>query len=343
MIDTIRLHIPQGEFSVSERHGLTVQPAALRQNESGELEPEIELDLFNGVRGACAYYENERFTVRIDLRGFSVLYSVPRLLTGCNVYSVGHGGLVGSLALIEQSLSEIGVSLDMPGATISRLDCFRNIHADMPFIDYRPVFELASAQRQDKRQYGTTYLWHNTQHELCCYDKRHELIQTGKVIPEGLPDNIIRVEQRWLNARKIRKSLPVSKAEDLKSRDRYERLKAVYADRVRSTLFRWDPAQLDINSLVEGTVRIADMSDSTSEIFENGFVDLFVRSGGSEETFREALRLSYSQRLDNKDSVNQAVYRAVKKFREARERLILADSKNRDLYSELYTKFNEAV
>jgi hypothetical protein len=96
-----------------------------------------------------------------------------------------------------------------------------------------------------KRDYGTTYLWHNTLQEVCVYDKIEEM-KRKKHSVAGLPANSIRFEHRMLKARKIRDVTGLGTVSDLLSG--YEQVKAGYVDAMRKQLFKRSPAEVSVLS-----------------------------------------------------------------------------------------------
>jgi hypothetical protein len=58
---------------------------------------------------------------------------------------------------------------------ISRADIFKQERTRFIFTDYSDVFTLLSGKRQNKRDYGTTFLFYNSQRETCFYDKELEM------------------------------------------------------------------------------------------------------------------------------------------------------------------------
>jgi len=239
-------------------------------------------------------------------------------------------------------LHGVGIETDILKASISRIDCFRNIETDRSFIDYVPVFRHAHAKRQQLREYGTTFLWYNRQWQACVYDKWRQETDAGRDMPAGIKGNLIRIEIRDLNGKKVRSSLPVGKAVDLLDRDRYNRVKLAYARRVTSVLFRQPPENL--NDITTADIESGiDMGDTEREMFENLFAMTFEQVGGTEEKLREGLRQSFKKRYPNENTVNVKVNRFMKRYREARHKVFFSETKNRDLYTELYDKFKAAV
>lgn len=210
MLDTLKLSI--NEYSIAPDNRLTVQPASYLAG-SGEVVSEFPLfrdESGRSFRGAKAYLNTDRFN--LTLQPFSrggevgascfVQFSVPKIHSGNNYYSVGEAGSKAVVELVERELRENGVSTSLQEANISRLDTFKNIQPEEPFSSYYSLFPLLKARRTIQRGYGTTFLVHNTQQEWCVYDKIEEMRQRGVDLSE-FPARTMRFEHRLLNGAKV--------------------------------------------------------------------------------------------------------------------------------------------
>jgi hypothetical protein len=103
--------------------------------------------------------------------GCWVEFSVPRRALGDNFHAVGRGETLEVLRRVEDQLDEIGIKTNILTAQISRMDVKNTVETIEPFKCYKGLYDLMKVPRTQQRDYGTTYLWANTQQQVCCYDK----------------------------------------------------------------------------------------------------------------------------------------------------------------------------
>ncbi len=256
MIDTVRLLL--SDYAVEPGARLTVQPAAY-QADTGErqLESVLWSSGESEVRGAKAYLNTERLNLTLqpfNRSGDSLLFgetppafahvsfSVPKAVTGSNVAPVGRDGTAEAFSLVEQELREAGVSTNIRQALVTRADLFRNVQTSEAFASYAPLFSVLGAKRMERRDYGSTFLWHNTLREFCVYDKCAETAAAGGST-ETLPANLMRFEYRLLQRKKVVSELEVHSVEEiLKS---YRSLSGAYRGAMRDGLFSFAPAEVE--------------------------------------------------------------------------------------------------
>jgi hypothetical protein len=111
-------------------------------------------------------------------------------------------------------LWEIGLKTNLKMSDIRRLDTFRNVVADEPYLCYRPVLQQLRGARMTGHEFETGYRWDNSQWQLCVYDKLEEM-QQRKVSVAGYPANTIRFEKRLMNSRKIQTAAGLKTVADL--------------------------------------------------------------------------------------------------------------------------------
>lgn len=267
MIDT--LHLTLDDYEIRPRAKLRVQPAPL-DVETGEQLPACVLWSTRGgggVEGVKAYHNGEAMNVSIAPCGRAgadesapmlrlvgsapsvncyVNFSLPKRCAGNNYEAVGLEESREAVRGVERELKEIGIRTNIERARVSRLDAFRNVITDEPFIAYQRVFGVCQAKRMQKRDYGTTFLWHNTQQETCVYDKLAEMA-ARKVDVLQFPANTMRFEHRLLNGRKVRDALGgVRTIGDLW--EGYERVAAMFEKAMRSNLFRFTTEEIEIET-----------------------------------------------------------------------------------------------
>jgi hypothetical protein len=92
---------------------------------------------------------------------------------------------------------------------------------------------MLQGQRMNKRDYGTTFLWANTQQEICVYDKVAEML--ARRLKVSSKRYAIRFEFRMLKARKVQDTLSMKSVEDLLAG--YDHVEAVYKQHLHKQLF----------------------------------------------------------------------------------------------------------
>lgn len=242
MLDTLKFFTD--DFQVKNDAEMSIQPSVI-DFRTGEQNNKKLFSRENGdwVRGEKAYLNDERFNVTIKPMNNSdavylwVQLSAPKFLTGDNFYPLGDGDAQGLPVALERELRSRGIGLSAADLKLSRLDTFKNVYASEPFNDYVSIFKMLNAKRQLRRDYGSTFLWENTQREICVYDKLTEIQNRGLSV-EGLPKNTIRFEYRLLNSKVIKNALRVRTAGAL-----FENLgsvREVYRDAMKYHLFGLD-------------------------------------------------------------------------------------------------------
>lgn len=247
MIDSLKIELV--DFRVSRDAGVTVQPSPFVVG-SGELLGNHALwvdDAGEVVEGNRGFLNTEHFNLTFSMvgqrvRGF-LQTSIPKVYSGNNYFSVGRDGSRAVMKKLEGELREAGVHTNIEGARVSRLDAFRNVVADEPFRAYAPVLQLLEGKRQQRREYGTTFLWHNTQQEVCVYDKLEEM-RNHEIDTTPFPKNTIRFEHRLLNARKVSDTLGVTTLADLW--EGYDAVEQHYLRTMEGQLFRYEPGEVEV-------------------------------------------------------------------------------------------------
>lgn len=163
---------------------------------------------------------NAQFNSRFQKDGKSIAivnFSVPIAHHGDNFYGTGLGGFQSSINMVQEKLDkQYGIEIDLMGSKCSRVDFFNNYSLSYPVQNYYPILQILNGSRMKSRDYGTSYLWGNKQQEYCCYDKKIEMFDKGKVIPSGVKAlNIMRAEHRLFSNKNIEKRYHVETVGDL--------------------------------------------------------------------------------------------------------------------------------
>ncbi len=242
MIDTLKLSLT--DYKVSPGADLIVQPSSFNAA-TGALCSNHPLwhDGARYIEGSKAFHNGEDFNVTLkplspsepQSIGCFVQFSVPKVATGDNYYATDYKGTAAALATVEKYLRDVGVRTNIKTASLSRLDAFKTVQADEPYQAYHPVLSMLQGQRMAKRDYGTTFLWANTQQEICVYDKVAEMEHRRMSVLQ-VPQNSLRFEFRMLKARKVQDMLEMRSVADLL--DGYDHVRTVYQQHLHKQLFQ---------------------------------------------------------------------------------------------------------
>jgi hypothetical protein len=224
VIDTLQLSIE--DYSISSNSGLQLMPSPIDLS-TGLMKSNHPLFTDSdgkSIEGSKAFHNGEDFNLTIkpltgrepDKIGCYVQFSVPKVLNGDNYAGTDSKGTKAALRLMQDRLQAIGMKTNINTAKLSRLDAFRNVEASEPFTSFQPILQVMQGQRMAKRDYGTTFLWGNTQQQICVYDKLAEMAARKQSIKGSTP-NTIRFEHRLLNRRKVKDTTGIETVSDLLS------------------------------------------------------------------------------------------------------------------------------
>ena len=257
MIDT--LQIITDDFEVLPGAELMVQPSAY-DSKTGELRSQHRLYTQgdNAVFGRKAYDNNDVYNLDItsfrDTNYLTIGCSLPRVANGKNYHPVSRDKAVEVLDFIEDMAADRGVKFDMQSSKLSRVDLFKNVVGRYPFSTYSPIFERLELSRMSSRNYGSTFLHHNTQRELCIYDKLAEMRRKDKTEIVNYPENTIRFEQRYKNRKAIFRGMGIERVRQLKSV--YNDLKYCYLDGMKEVWKHKDEVEKMGAIGIEGLTKI---------------------------------------------------------------------------------------
>ncbi len=349
MLDTVKLCL--NDWEIKDTSQLIVQPSPVNYG-TGELTSHYPLwRKENGEMemGSKAYLNTQ--LLNIDIKPFAqgevqcfVHLSIPKIHNGENYYSVGKEGTVAVLRKVEEELKEAGIKTNIEEASLSRVDTFQNVITEEPFLSYSPLFSLLQASRKLRRDYGSTFLWSNTQQELCVYDKIEEM-QNRKIDTSSYPAQTMRFEWRLLNKKKIENAIGFSKVKELPSY--WGEVKEKYKEAWRKDIFNMEVEEVEILS--------AKQVKTLLEIFRNenerNYIDSLFTFWGTYragidfgiEPLKMAIREIEEERGADKNTINKKVYRASKKIQEAirKYQLYTGGENNKTLaglYKELQVK-----
>jgi len=349
MLDTVKLCLNDWEIRDTSR--LIVQPSPVNYG-TGELTSDYQLwrnEKGDYQRGSKAFLNTE--TMNIDIKPFSsggvqcfVHFSIPKIHNGENYYSVGREGTQAVMKKVEGELKEAGIRTNIEKASLSRIDTFKNVITEEPFLSYSPLFSTLEASRKIRRDYGTTFLWSNTQQELCIYDKIAEM-EKKKIETSHYPAQTMRFEYRLLNKRKIDNVMGFSEVRELPGR--WEELEKNFIKVWKKNIFNRTVEEIEVLS----SQQVKILLEVFREESERNYINMLFNFWGTYTAGRDfgieplkiAIREIEEQKGTDKETINKKVYRAGKKLQEAQRKreLLLGRSQSKTmagLYKELQEK-----
>ncbi len=342
MLDTVKLCLD--DFEVQPDADLELSSATVNTG-TGELGAEYPL-WRNGkltVRGTKAFHNGERVNVTFNPRREApseqalciVQFSVPKVASGGNYYPTDARGTQEALNTVGKYLDGIGIRTNLERATVGRLDAAKTESMREPFEGYTPVLSRLQGKRAQRRDYGSTMLWGNTQWEICGYDKREEMSR-AKVSVAGLPANPLRLELRALKSQKVRSLFGLRTVAEL--RDGLDHVRDVYRSELEKQLFKHelpDESPLSRAGLVEQVAAVEET--------EHRWLDAFLKMVAMDVLAPEAdaLKFAIRQVAKNRETANRCC-RQVDQL--AREALALREvAPARRTWGSLYDELREKV
>ncbi len=320
MLDTLKLSL--GDFDIAGDANLDVQPPSFN-TATGEMRGRYRLFRrgVGFVEGAKAFHNSDDFNVSVQpfspsdplSIGCHVQFSVPKLANGSNYEPADFAATEQALVTIERELRSIGIKTNIETATISRLDSCKNVPTSEAFPAYAPVLARLQGTRVAKRDYGTTFLWHNTLQEVCAYDKREEMKRRKRNVTL-LPKNSVRFEHRLLKARKVRDVLGFGTAGDLLIG--FDEVKRGYVTAMEKQLFRYSPAEIQVTTSADFESQLRSfIRHSSGSKSEAVCADAYVRALG----FRQlsADKEAFLRAVENLSENRMTPHRMRKKLMEA--------------------------
>ena len=349
MLDTVKLCL--NDWEIKAGANLLIQPSPLNygtgeltsyfplwKNENGEME-----------MGSKAYLNGKNLNV--DIKPYPqggvqcfVHFSIPKIHNGENYYSVGKEGTQAVLKQVEGELKEAGIKTNIEEASLSRIDTFQNVITEEPFFSYSPLFSLLQASRKVRRDYGSTFLWSNTQQELCVYDKIAEM-ENRKLETSHYPAQTMRFEYRLLNKKKIEKAMGFSKVKELPSH--WGDFKETFKKAWEKDIFKMEVSEVEI--LASKQVRL--LLEHFRNENERNYIDSLFDFYGAYTLGRDygvtplkiAIRELEQENKTDRETIKKKIQRAGKKLEEAQKQMELLKGESEgktlaSLYRELQGK-----
>jgi hypothetical protein len=349
MLDTVKLCL--NDWEIKAGANLLIQPSPLNygtgeltsyfplwRNENGEME-----------MGSKAYLNGKNLNV--DIKPYPqggvqcfVHFSIPKIHNGENYYSVGKEGTQAVLKQVEGELKEAGIKTNIEEASLSRIDTFQNVVTEEPFFSYSPLFSLLQASRKVRRDYGSTFLWSNTQQELCVYDKLAEMTNR-KLETSSYPAQTMRFEYRLLNKKKIEKAMGFSKVKELPSH--WGDFKETFKKAWEKDIFKMEVGKVEILASKQVRLLLEHFRNENERTYIGDLFDFYgaytlARDYGI-APLKIAIRELEREKGSEKHAVIMKVQRAGKKLEEAQKKMELLKGESEgktlaSLYRELQGK-----
>ncbi len=344
MLDTLKVCL--NDFEIRKGASLTIQPSPINYS-TGELISDFPLwERQEGgeERGSKAYLNTKHFNMEVvpmpgGTRAF-LHFSIPKIHNGENFYSVGKEGTETVIKQVQGELAEAGIKTNLQEANLSRIDTFQNIITEEPFTTYSPVFSLLQASRKLRRDYGTTFLWSNSQQELCVYDKIEEMSHR-KIETASYPAQTMRFEFRLLNKKKIETALGFSQVKDISAN--WGGVKENFKEAWEKNIFSMEVGEIEVMA----SEQVFNEMKYFYEKYGRDYLDYYIKLYGgyliAQHVGVEPIRLAIKRLEEGKDreTIKKKVQRATKRLEEAKKEVELIRGIGEGRSKSLSTLYNE--
>jgi hypothetical protein len=345
-----------------DKFNITIKPKYKLQTDEINKKKIMEKKLGDGSK--VHYLHDVEIPAEDFNAGIFVQTSLPRYLNTNNFSAINISDEKKVLKQLEKDLWSEGIKTNIWNANLSRIDMFANLNTDENFINYSGIFDLMELSRMKKFEYaGTTFLYRNGEHQICCYDKIEEM--NNKIKDFKTPkrfDNIMRIENRLLKKRKI---LDVSGFDKLNQLFKnYDFIKKHYRNKIGETVFKYEPDEFKnkMNKMRKETVELLNesndenysieaLAESMKYFFESkkrGWLQRYAQTFGIGFFFSKVKFKGMLKAIEKMDLSRMQKSRAIRFLYYARNDVALLNpylsvKTNLQLYNELKTKFYKAV
>ena len=239
MIDKIHISFPN-KFKISDKARFKRIPSTIDEGTGEIIYPNDGLyitDEDRVVEGQKAFMHNDYFHITITPTYKNILLNLTKVSQfGINLRPIDYKEALNSFQLIQDSLEENGIYLDLRECELKRIEIFKNLYPTKPFRDYVKALDYLEIKRGFNRKYGQSYYFENDSRKLSFYDKTKELIDSKEIKPEtgNIIGPCIRAEYRLFNKIVIKRELQLTTLGDLL--DNWDDLKNRYNKSVASFL-----------------------------------------------------------------------------------------------------------
>jgi hypothetical protein len=255
MIDTLRFTL--SEYSILPENNLVIIPPGKRNGKAMKSYT-FYLDKDSGykISGHKVFYIDSdgkfRFEIKLigsQMRCFITL-SIPKYFNDSNFYPVS----IDEFELIINEINlrlktEIGVICDnIWESKLSRIDIFKNVKLEFPFIEYTKILAGLNLPRAKKRHinYETFYLqfW---EYSLIIYDKIYEMISKNQNIVGLSNEYYARIEYRLNSKRIIERETNVKVLADID----FSELESCLNDFLDERIFYREPTDIKRDNIID--------------------------------------------------------------------------------------------
>ena len=193
------------------------------------------------VKGLKATIYDKKYSLFITSRYKELQFSLPKVNQfDINLRYEDRKGAQNAIELIQDSLEEKGISVNLMDGIIKRADIYKNINLDHPFYEYENILKWIRCRRSTTSRHESSFYYKNGRRELIIYDKTKELIDKEKIKPETemIIGSQMRVEYKCKNKEAVSSFLMIDTVQDLI--DNWESLNDIYNDNLRNFIFCLD-------------------------------------------------------------------------------------------------------
>jgi len=193
------------------------------------------------VKGLKATIYDKKYLLSITSRYKELQFSLPKVNQfDINLRYEDRKGAQNAIELIQDSLEEKGISVNLMDGIIKRADIYKNINLDHPFYEYENILKWIRCRRSTTSRHESLFYYKNGRRELIIYDKTKELIDKEKIKPETemIIGSQMRVEYKCKNKEAVSSFLMFNTVQDLI--DNWESLNDIYNNNLRNFIFCLD-------------------------------------------------------------------------------------------------------
>lgn len=243
MIDTLHILLPYStKISPDVKVNTILTGIKHSVNAPEEEQPTLYIDTSGKeVKGLKATIYDKKYLLSITSRYKELRFSLPKVNQfDINLRYEDRKGAQNAIELIQDSLEEKGISVNLMDGIIKRADIYKNINLDHPFYEYENILKWIRCRRSTTSRHESSFYYKNGRRELIIYDKTKELIDKEKIKPETemIIGSQMRVEYKCKNKEAVSSFLMFNTVQDLI--DNWESLNDIYNDNLRNFIFCLD-------------------------------------------------------------------------------------------------------
>ena len=243
MIDTLHILLPYStKISPNVEIDNLLTGIKHSVNAPEEEQPTLYIDTSGKeVKGLKATIYDKKYSLFITSRYKELTFSLPKVNQfDINLRYEDRKGAQNAIELIQDSLEEKGISVNLMDGIIKRADIYKNINLDHPFYEYENILKWIRCRRSTTSRHESTFYYKNGRRELIIYDKTKELIDKEKIKPETemIIGSQMRVEYKCKNKEAVSSFLMFNTVQDLI--DNWESLNDIYNNNLRNFIFCLD-------------------------------------------------------------------------------------------------------